>query len=326
MEDPQLLIRQPFYFDRENRLIIEPEFSEVCKKSANEFLHSCTLGTYTSMRTVNHHSILELDLHVHRLISSCKEIKALHPIHISDKEMKDVILLALGNSMKKFQEIFGTIDKELKILAVLSTTDHDPTLMEDFAKRPIRVSGSLDYQYSLLMHISPIKDFPSELSVEVHELQREVQNPQVKSLDWIKTCNSFEAKLQKVDEILFPIEGGIREGLSSNFFAIGNDGNIYTAPDELVLNGSIRQLVLDVCQQNNLNVIFQCPNPKEISNWKGAFITSNSRVILPVKSIRLPEGFQGVPEHNFDTNNATLIAKIRDWTFAEMIKRSVKIL
>lgn len=64
------------------------------------------------------------------------------------------------------------------------------------------------------------------------------------------------------------------EGVSSNFFVIDVEGNVVTAPDDMVLKGTIRKMVLSICAANHIPVIFQPPNIQNIHEWQDAFVTS----------------------------------------------------
>lgn len=78
-------------------------------------------------------------------------------------------------------------------------------------------------------------------------------------------------------------DGNLYEGLSSNFFVIQQDGSLQTAPIESVLVGTIMKRVLRDWKFSE--IIFEHPNVNEIGIWKGAFITSTSRLILPIHAI-----------------------------------------
>jgi hypothetical protein len=78
------------------------------------------------------------------------------------------------------------------------------------------------------------------------------------------------------------------EGLSSNVFVVYNDGTLRTAVDG-VLHGYVRQLVLEFAPKCGILVdprpicLHQAP-----SGWKEVFITSSSRLIIPVSKILMP--------------------------------------
>ena len=73
------------------------------------------------------------------------------------------------------------------------------------------------------------------------------------------------------------------EGLSSNFFVIRSDGSLQTAPIDSVLFGTVMKRVLNDWEFSE--IVFEHPKISEIDTWKGAFITSTSRLILPIDKI-----------------------------------------
>lgn len=104
----------------------------------------------------------------------------------------------------------------------------------------------------------------------------------------------------------------ILEGLTSNFFAVFSDGTIRTASDHLVLNGYVRQIILDLIQEDEkekrLGLVYD-DTPITIndllnkqSNKNGedeenhqkpyvveAFLTSSIRRVVPISNIILFE-------------------------------------
>ena len=73
------------------------------------------------------------------------------------------------------------------------------------------------------------------------------------------------------------------EGLSSNFFVIRSDGSLQTAPIDSVLVGTVMKRALNDWKCSE--IVFEHPKISEIDTWKGAFITSTSRLILPIDKI-----------------------------------------
>jgi branched-subunit amino acid aminotransferase/4-amino-4-deoxychorismate lyase len=91
-----------------------------------------------------------------------------------------------------------------------------------------------------------------------------------------------EKKGADIEEILLCDNAGrIYEGLSSNFFAI-EDGVLYTAPDNVVLCGTMRHAVIDLARQHSIDVRFEYPCVATIARWDAAFVCSTSRQLLPV--------------------------------------------
>eukprot|EP01098_Paradermamoeba_levis_P013725 TRINITY_DN631_c0_g1_i1.p1 TRINITY_DN631_c0_g1~~TRINITY_DN631_c0_g1_i1.p1 ORF type:complete len:208 (-),score=77.36 TRINITY_DN631_c0_g1_i1:726-1349(-) len=101
-------------------------------------------------------------------------------------------------------------------------------------------------------------------------------------------------------------ENQIYEGLSSNFFCVKN-GKIFTAPPGSVLTGTIQKMVIEVARRKEIEVIYSCPNVKEIDQWEGAFITSTSRELLPIDEYY----FLGETETHNNTNTNTNTNQIK---------------
>ena len=150
-------------------------------------------------------------------------------------------------------------------------------------------------------------------------------NPQTKIASWCRLRRQMERpetyKPQGVSEVLMVRDHGfnedeqnihehhhshsptleVLEGLSSNFFVIYDDGTIRTASDG-VLHGYVRHLVLQHAEECGL--VFDPTKPvllndaarhksqlqrgEEESQWKEAFITSSSRLIIPISRILIP--------------------------------------
>lgn len=84
---------------------------------------------------------------------------------------------------------------------------------------------------------------------------------------------------RKVDEVLYrDADGGIFEGVRSNFFAVKN-GVLITAPGG-ILEGVTRKVVLDLYQGK---VELRLPNLNE--GFDEAFITSTTKEVMPVLKI-----------------------------------------
>jgi branched-subunit amino acid aminotransferase/4-amino-4-deoxychorismate lyase len=96
-------------------------------------------------------------------------------------------------------------------------------------------------------------------------------------------------KDKKSNEIvLVDQEGLANEGLSSNFFVVMKDNSIWTANDGII-SGTVRSLILKVCEELNINVVFKSPQVNEIKNWKEIFISSTSRLLLPIPKLYFHE-------------------------------------
>lgn len=93
-----------------------------------------------------------------------------------------------------------------------------------------------------------------------------------------------EIKSQKYEEIVMKKENGdLLEGTQTNFFTM-KDKTLYTA-GEGVLEGTVRQLVIDVCKDNSIPLKYEYPNIKDCKSWDGCFICSTSRLLMPIDEL-----------------------------------------
>ncbi len=112
--------------------------------------------------------------------------------------------------------------------------------------------------------------------------------------------NEAEDKQKKdniYETILVNREYKITEGSRSNIYFIDNEGAIHTAPEGTVLNGIMRQNILDLCKRSNIKVVFELIDKADIDKFDSAFLSSTPMRILPIRSI------DGV---KFSVNNETL--------------------
>jgi hypothetical protein len=167
------------------------------------------------------------------------------------------------------------------------------------------VPGSSDDGARIFTHVSEM-GAPPPAPIKVQIVGRPRSNAAAKDSDWVRERIALEAaKPSDVNEILLVDSGGgdcssgggsILEGTQTNFFAVTPDGTVCTAPDGTVLAGTVRNLVLDVCRQEGIPVRMEAPevtfspgtglgsSVSEIT-WSEAFITSTSRLVLPVNQV-----------------------------------------
>lgn len=113
-------------------------------------------------------------------------------------------------------------------------------------------------------------------------VQHERSDPNIKSTKWVKErANILPISEPDVEEtLLINSDGKVCEGLSSNFFASYGDVSIwYTAPESMVLPGTMRGAIIEALGCLGLELKLEAP---DIEKVKSAFITSTSRIILPI--------------------------------------------
>ncbi|MDP3989145.1 MAG: aminotransferase class IV [bacterium] len=120
--------------------------------------------------------------------------------------------------------------------------------------------------------------------------------PHAKSLNMLESYMAYREARENdaYDALLIDRNGDIVEGTRTNFFTI-KDNVIYTAPEEKILLGITRKKVLETALQNGYEVRSTNITLDTLKDYDGAFITSTSSKILPVKKINDFE-FPSIPE------------------------------
>lgn len=94
-----------------------------------------------------------------------------------------------------------------------------------------------------------------------------------------------QAQRAGCDEALLLADGFVREGASSNFFAVRN-GSIITHPlDEHVLPGVVRDRVIGIALANRIRVDERPLREAELFDLEEAFTTSTTQGVMPVSEI-----------------------------------------
>ncbi|KAF9954819.1 hypothetical protein BGZ70_010444 [Mortierella alpina] len=248
-------------------------------KSANTVLLDYPPGAYTAMRTFDRVGIMDFSGHVARLVSSLAQI------HFPESEPADTAeapTVRRGLAPYRDPETLKTEMAELVRAALKAYYHQSADRDEAKTNEPLVVA-----QVEPLMVLKERR-----CKVKVHGSPR--QHATAKDSQWVRDRSALEAGLSKdMNEALLLDDAtqDLYEGLSSNLFAFdGARQTIVTAPLDSVLKGTILKVVLAVCEEQKIPIEFKFPNLKHIDEWEGAFITSTSRLVLPIKTIVLPDG------------------------------------
>jgi len=254
-----------------------------------QLLNDWPRGAYTTARTVGYTKVLEFQLHVQRLLDSAKlmmgateQFSTTPAILGSAALLRPYVVRSVAAGLRAFHTAFPQCLEERRITCLL-TWDGPP----DDAAGAAAPGWPVDFQ--LYTHIHPLPPRPSPpIRVDIRGAPR--GNAKAKDSQWVKERKGLEALMGPgVNEILLVDEGGhILEGTQTNFFAV-LEGRVHTA-GEGILEGSIRQMVLEGCAQAGIGVVLSPPNVADVARWEGAFVTSTSRLVLPIDVLGLPEG------------------------------------
>jgi len=184
---------------------------------------------------------------------------------------------------------------------------------------------------SVSCHVAPLPPIPSPpVRVEVRGAPR--QNAAAKDSTWVTDRAPLEELMRRgwapFNELLLVSDAGeLLEGSQTNFFAV-QDGQLVTA-SEGILEGTVRRLLLEVCEREGIPVVLQPPKLADASKWEGALISSTSRLMLPIDELYLPrEGEASLQADRiaaFDNGPGSLAARLKAMVQAEVEAHSTEI-
>lgn len=124
------------------------------------------------------------------------------------------------------------------------------------------------------------------IGANVCTVNHERWNPGAKTLNMLPSYLAYrEAKTKNCYDALFVDEQNcIREGTRTNFFTI-KDKIIFTPPENKILAGVTRAKVLEVAAKNGYTTKEEDIKIGDLAIYDGAFITSTSSKIVPLKKI-----------------------------------------
>ncbi|OGG53606.1 hypothetical protein A3H16_02290 [Candidatus Kaiserbacteria bacterium RIFCSPLOWO2_12_FULL_53_8] len=216
--------------------------------------YSYGFGVYESIRIANGVAYFVSD-HIERLMESARIIGLRHP-YTPEFVSNSIIQLLKGNEA-------GTCN--VKILLI----------------------GGAEASLNILC-LNPLfpdkKLYRDGVIVVTYEYERPF--PHAKTLNMLQSYLAYrEAKeAGAYDALLIDKEGCILEGTRTNFFCI-KDKTFFTPDENDILFGVARKVVLKVAAENGFAIEQRDIRPADLKNYDGAFLTSTSSKILPIRSV-----------------------------------------
>ncbi len=214
-------------------------------------------GVYENIRVVRG-TPLFIDDHLARLETSARVIGLVHAFTSTDIKQW---IMALINEC-------ASDALNLKILLVGGREPHDATLF--------------------ILPLAPL--FPDKKlyrdGVTAITVRYERSFPDAKTLSMLGSYVAYrKAKAEGAyDALLIDHHGNITEGTRTNFFCI-KDRTIISAPIEKILEGVTMKHVLTVAKNNGFTVEERDIRPQDLPSFDGAFFTSTSSKIMPIRLI-----------------------------------------
>lgn len=200
--------------------------------------------------------------------------------------LRPVLEQHVSFSMRHFVDacVADGVDKEVAELRI-TVLIHWP---QPDAATPPPVDPS--QQVCVVTHIAPMPPRPAE-TVKCLVIHHPRASAAAKDSGWVAARLGMKARVAEAganEAVLAGDDGKLHEGLSSNFFAV-KDGTVYTAPLGDVLSGTIRTLTIDLCHKHGIPVMETNISVSELGTLQEAFITSTSRVVLPIGTLEVDE-------------------------------------
>lgn len=214
-------------------------------------------GVYENLRIANGLAYFLKD-HVERLIESAKIIGISHPFDPSFVE-GSIIDLVKKTKINTYN---------LKILLIGGTTKEKASLYI-FCLNPLFPDKKLYRDGAKFITYNHERPFPH-----------------AKTLNMLQSYIAYKKAKESgaYDALLINHDGFILEGTRTNFFCI-KDKVIYTPRELDILLGVMRKATLKVASENNYQIVEKNIKLDDIKSYDGAFVTSTSSKIIPVKSI-----------------------------------------
>jgi branched-chain amino acid aminotransferase len=214
-------------------------------------------GVYETIR-VKHGMAYFLADHAERLMESARIINLEHPF--SDSFVAD--------SVKQLMQKTPGDAYNLKLLLIGGHAEEDAALN-------ILCSNPL---------FPDRKFYRTGVSCTTYEYERAF--PHAKTLNMLQSYLAYrEAKAQgSYDALLINSAGDITEGTRTNFFCL-LDRTIISPPESDILLGITRKVVLKVAAENDFHLEQRSIPLKSLDQYDGAFLTSTSSGIMPIRSI-----------------------------------------
>lgn len=229
-------------------------------------------------------------------VYSTKEIEI--SSKVSKASIYEVIRIIDGVPLY-LQEHLDRLRKSAELLGVgIDKTDKE--LIEEIMKlSEINNEYNLNIKLLCLVGEKGIKDiclyfikssYPSKETYKkgvhtiIYESEREKPNAKTFNKQLRQRVNKQLREKQAFEALLVNNNRQITEGSRSNVFFV-KDEKLFTPPSNKVLLGVTRTKIIELCRQNNIEVIEQGIEVDSLQKYEGAFITGTSINALPVRSI-----------------------------------------
>ncbi|CAD2100665.1 aminodeoxychorismate lyase, putative [Plasmodium vinckei lentum] len=268
----------------------EPSLVDMTPK---DFIKLGVGGVYVTMKTVcsyeyifnftgNMNNLYNYAINLLKTQENANQSNAIS--HVLENLSLEYIRKYCIQNIKKGFEFLNSLDDNIKNKHFSENTDY--MVMAAINWNLDNNIDTTNKPFSILIYIKCLPKHNENAEIDIMHGERTTPN--------IKYSNVFEIreKLLKLksensnEVVLHNGDNEITEGLTSNFFCYYN-GALHTAKDELVLRGTMRKQIINICERENIQIKKTSININDIDLFEFCFISSTSRNILPIKKITL---------------------------------------
>ena len=251
-----------------------PSFEGHAFENTAAWLRSCPEGAYTTARTVDKRTLVfEYDAHLKRLVET-----------LSKMEETDVDPETTVYAPEKLEPAVRACFAAAVNAAPLGDGDEGKvTVLCAHGKHAIDAGWCDDGGLAVRAVCERLPPRPAQ-PVRAVAFGAPRKNAAAKAVSWVRDREGLEKRkpADANEVVLVDDEGRLLEGLSSNFYALYDDGTLHTAPEGMVLGGTVRKVVLEVCEREGIEVVLEPPSVNDADRFVAAFVSSTSRLLLPL--------------------------------------------
>jgi len=213
-------------------------------------------GAYTTFRTYHHNYVLNLDDHLARLENTAK--------------------LMGKNCYFNMQIIHSGISRAIRRI---------PKKEDVRIRITVPLGGTISIVFISLEYLRPLPISAYRDGVKLTTCRLIRDNPKAKVTEFLEKSVQIKKSLGRDinDALMVGNDNRIKEGISSNFFAVKKN-EIWTEEKD-VLSGITRSIVLNEAKRAGLIIHVEGILLEQLPEIDEAFITSSSRGVLPVYQI-----------------------------------------
>jgi len=140
--------------------------------------------------------------------------------------------------------------------------------------------------YNFVLYISKsfypdVEMYQNGVNTNILQCERDNPNAKISKVEYIEKISLFKSQNDIFEVLLFNQDNQLTEGSKSNLFFI-IDEVVYTAPENMILKGVMRNYVLEACNKLNIQVVQKAIDLDSLDKVDAAFLTGTSIKVLPI--------------------------------------------